>query len=105
MAFQDFQRVKRLGRYLQKDKRRLLLILFLLLPLSFAGAIQPLLVGQAISVLKGEAAFSWLNALSMEYAIRILITLLLFSFQTLDYPIFIGNNLSLFFRAFFRWET
>ncbi len=79
MAFQDFQRVKRLGRYLQKDKRRLLLILFLLLPLSFAGAIQPLLVGQAISVLKGEAAFSWLNALSMEYAIRILITLLLFS--------------------------
>ncbi len=79
MAFQDFQRVKRLGRYLQKDKRRLLLILFLLLPLSFAGAIQPLLVGQAISVLKGEAAFSWLNALSTENAIRILITILLFS--------------------------
>ena len=79
MAFQDFQRVRRLGRYLQKDRKRLLIILFLLLPLSFAGAIQPLLVGQAISVLKGEAAFSWLSALPMESAIRILITLLLIS--------------------------
>ncbi len=79
MAFQDFQRVRRLGRYLQKDKKRLLIIIFLLLPLSFAGAIQPLLVGQAISVLKGEAAFLWLSALSMQSAIRILITLLLIS--------------------------
>ncbi len=79
MAFQDFQRVRRLGRYLQKDRKRLLIILFLLLPLSFAGAIQPLLVGQAISVLKGEAAFSWLSALPMQSAIRILITLLLIS--------------------------
>jgi len=79
MAFQDFQRVRRLGRYLQKDRKRLLIILLLLLPLSFAGAIQPLLVGQAISVLKGEAAFSWLSALPMQSAIRILITLLLIS--------------------------
>ncbi len=79
MEFQDFQRVKRLGRYLQKDKKRLLIILFLLLPLSFAGAIQPLLVGQAISVLKGEAAFSWLSALPMQDAIRVLIILLLIS--------------------------
>ncbi len=79
MAFQDLQRVRRLGRYLQKDRKRLLVILFLLLPLSFAGAIQPLLVGQAISVLKGEIAFSWLSALPTQYAIRILITLLLIS--------------------------
>ena len=79
MAFQDLQRVRRLGRYLQKDRKRLLIILFLLLPLSFAGAIQPLLVGQAISILKGEAAFSWLSALPMQSAIRILITLLLIS--------------------------
>ena len=79
MAFQDFQRVRRLGRYLKKDRKRLLIILFLLLPLSFAGAIQPLLVGQAISVLKGEAAISWLSALPMQSAIRILITLLLIS--------------------------
>ena len=79
MAFQDLQRVRRLGRYLQKDRKRLLIILFLLLPLSFAGAIQPLLVGQAISILKGEAAFSWLSELPMQSAIRILITLLLIS--------------------------
>ena len=79
MAFQDFQRVRRLGRYLQKDKKRLLIILLLLLPLSFAGAIQPLLVGQAISVLKGEAAFPWLSALPTQYAIRVLITILLIS--------------------------
>ena len=79
MAFQDFQRVRRLGRYLQKDRKRLLIILLLLLPLSFAGAIQPLLVGQAISVLKGEAAFPWLSTLPTQYAIRVLITILLIS--------------------------
>ena len=61
MSLKDFQRVKRLGRYLKEDKKRLFFIVTLLLPLSIAGAIQPLLVGQTISVLKGEPTFALLN--------------------------------------------
>ena len=52
MAGSDFQRVKRLGRYLGRDRRRLTLTLVLLIPVAVAGAIQPLLVGQAIAVLR-----------------------------------------------------
>ncbi len=79
MLFKDLYRVKRLGRYLRQDKKRLLAILFLLLPLSFAGAVQPLLVGQAISVLKGEPTFQWLNDFSLSQSMRILISFLLVS--------------------------
>ncbi len=75
----DLQRIKRLGKYLRKDKKRLFLILFMLLPVALAGAIQPLLVGQVISVLRGEATFFWLNELSTGPAIRLLVIALLFS--------------------------
>ncbi len=79
MVFKDLQRVKRLGRYLRQDKKRLVLVLLLLLPLSIAGAIQPLLVGQTISVLKGEPTFSFLSDLSISVSVRILISVLLVS--------------------------
>ena len=79
MALNDLQRVKRLGRYLRQDKKSLLIILFILAPVAFAGAIQPLLVGQAISVLRGEATFNFLNDLPMRSAIRLLIGILLVS--------------------------
>ncbi len=79
MALNDLQRVKRLGRYLRQDKKSLLIILFILAPVALAGAIQPLLVGQAISVLIGEATFAFLNDLPMRSAIRLLIGILLVS--------------------------
>ncbi|WP_269622581.1 ABC transporter ATP-binding protein [Prochlorococcus marinus] len=79
MLLKDFYRVKRLGRYLRKDKKRLALIVLLLLPLSFAGAIQPLLVGQAISSLKGEPTLFWLSNLSTSNAVRTLIIVLFIS--------------------------
>ena len=75
----DWRRVRRLGRYLNRDRRRLLLTLSLLIPVALAGAIQPLLVGQAISVLRGEASLPWLASLSVSAAIRTLIGLLLAS--------------------------
>ena len=49
-AVADWRRVRRLGRYLVRDRRRLLVALLLLLPLAFAGALQPVLLGQAVSV-------------------------------------------------------
>ncbi len=82
MAFTDLQRIKRLGRYLQQDRRRLLIIFLILVPVSIAGAIQPLLVGQAISVLRGEPTFSILKTLSLNESIRLLVSLLLISVLT-----------------------
>ena len=52
MLFNDFRRIKKLGKYLTKDKKTIYLILIVLLPVSFSGAIQPLLVGQATPFLK-----------------------------------------------------
>ncbi len=79
MIPKDLQRIKRLGKYLRRDKKRLGAILLIMLPVAIAGAIQPLLVGQAISVLKGEPAFSVLEGLSMKVSIRFLVGILLFS--------------------------
>ena len=79
MISADFKRIARLGKYLKRDRKRLVVILFVLIPVSLAGAIQPLLVGQAISVLKGEATFSFLNEMSMQLSIRFLIVILFLS--------------------------
>ncbi len=79
MTPNDFQRVKRLGRYLNQDRGRLLLIVLILVPVALAGAIQPLLVGQAISVLRGEPTVQVLADLSMRSAVRLLVGLLLAS--------------------------
>lgn len=79
MASNDFQRVKRLGRYLNRDRKSLIAVFFILLPVAFAGAIQPLLVGQAISVLRGEPTFSWLQELPMGSAVQALVLILLAS--------------------------
>ena len=59
--FNDFRRIKKLGKYLTKDKKTIFLILIVLLPVSFSGAIQPLLVGQAITILKNETTDVWLS--------------------------------------------
>ena len=77
MASLDIQRLRRLLPYLGRDRRRLLLSLLLLIPLALAGAVQPLLVGQAISVLRNEASLPWLAALPVPVALRLLVGLLL----------------------------
>ncbi|MFN7899002.1 MAG: ABC transporter ATP-binding protein [Synechococcaceae cyanobacterium] len=77
MVSRDWQRLRRLLPYLSKDRRRLLLALLLLLPLALAGAIQPLLVGQAISKLRGEPVLAWLQPLPTPEALRVLVALLL----------------------------
>jgi ATP-binding cassette, subfamily B, multidrug efflux pump len=77
MASLDLQRLRRLLPYLGRDRRRLLLSLLLLIPLALAGAVQPLLVGQAISVLRHESSLPWLAALPVPVALRLLVALLL----------------------------
>jgi len=77
MASLDTRRLKRLLPYLGQDRRRLGLALLLLIPLALAGALQPLLVGQAISVLRAEPVLPWLQGLPVPLALRILVGLLL----------------------------
>ena len=78
MASLDGRRLRRLLPYLGRDRRRLLLSLLLLIPLALAGAVQPVLVGQAISVLRHEPSLlPWLNGLPTAQALRLLVGLLL----------------------------
>jgi ATP-binding cassette, subfamily B, multidrug efflux pump len=78
MASLDRIRLQRLLPYLGRDRRRLLLSLLLLVPLAFAGAIQPVLVGQAISVLRREpSVLPWLQGMAPAVALKLLVGLLL----------------------------
>ena len=74
-AVADWRRVRRLGRYLVRDRRRLLVALLLLLPLAFAGALQPVLLGQAVGVLRGEPSLPFLSGMSLSASIRVIIGL------------------------------
>ena len=76
MAKNDFRRIKKLGKYLKREKKRLILILLILIPVALAGSVQPLLVGQAISVLRGENTIAFFNNLSNELAINLIIGML-----------------------------
>ncbi len=91
MFFKDFRRIKKLGKYLTKDKKTIYLILIVLLPVSFSGAIQPLLVGQAITILKNETTDVWLsktffgqsiNAIIVTLFITVVFRLVLQGYQT-----------------------
>ena len=73
MAALDRERLLRLLPYLGRDKRRLLLTLTLLIPVATAAAIQPLLVGQAIAVLRGEPTLAFLSGMPVEQALRLLV--------------------------------
>ena len=83
MARGDRRRLLRLLPYLGRDRRRLGLTLLLLIPVAFAAAVQPLLVGQAIAVLRrssgatGESVLPWLAGLDTPVALRTLVLMLL----------------------------
>jgi ATP-binding cassette, subfamily B, multidrug efflux pump len=77
MNRQDRQRLLRLLPYLKRDRRRLTLTLLLLIPVALAAAVQPLLVGQAISALRREPTAPWLSGLPVAQALQLFIGLLL----------------------------
>jgi len=79
MFSKDFNRIKKLGRYITNDKKTLYLITIILIPVAFAGAIQPLLVGQAITLLKNESSDVWLNNLFIGKSINLIILTLFIS--------------------------
>ncbi|MEA5391969.1 ABC transporter ATP-binding protein [Cyanobium gracile UHCC 0139] len=77
MSSLDRQRLRRLLPYLGRDRKRLLLSLLLLIPLALAASVQPLLVGQVISKLRGEEVLPWLTPLPEPTALRVLVAMLL----------------------------
>ena len=79
MFLKDFNRIKKLGKYLTNDKKTIYLIVLILIPVAFAGAIQPLLVGHAITLLKNESSDVWLNKIFIGKSINLVIISLFIS--------------------------
>ncbi|MGK7942345.1 MAG: ABC transporter ATP-binding protein [Crocosphaera sp.] len=69
--------VLKLVPYIRRHPRLLWLSVALLLPLSIAGAIQPLIIGQAVSLLRQESTWGFLETLSLEKGLQYLTILLL----------------------------
>lgn len=75
----DWRLFLRLVPYATQQKRLLIIAIILLVPVSLLGAIQPLLIGQAVSLIRQEKTWSFLNNYSLVEGINILSTLLLLS--------------------------
>ena len=73
----DWRLFVKLLPYLGKNRLTLLVSLILLVPLAIAGAIQPLIIGQAVSLLREEPTWSFLADVSLAQGINILVGLLL----------------------------
>ncbi|MEM8829089.1 MAG: ABC transporter ATP-binding protein [Cyanobacteria bacterium P01_G01_bin.19] len=73
----DWRLFLKLIPYTRKNRGTLVICLILLVPLAIAGSIQPLIVGQAISLLKEEPVWGFVSGVSVARGINILSGLLL----------------------------
>ncbi len=73
----DWRLFLKLIPYTLRSRGTLVICLFLLIPLAVAGSIQPLIIGQAISLLKDEPTWSFLTGISVAQGINLLSGLLL----------------------------
>ena len=73
----DWRLFLKLIPYASKSKGTLVICLILLVPLAIAGSIQPLIVGQAISLLKNEPVWAFISDVSTAKGINLLTLLLL----------------------------
>ncbi|MEM8675335.1 MAG: ABC transporter ATP-binding protein [Cyanobacteria bacterium P01_G01_bin.67] len=73
----DWRLFLKLIPYASKSRGTLVICLILLIPLAVAGSIQPLIIGQAISLLKNEPTWSFLSEVTISQGINLLSGLLL----------------------------
>ncbi|MCC0179581.1 ABC transporter ATP-binding protein [Waterburya agarophytonicola K14] len=73
----DWRLFLKLIPYTRKSRGTLVICLILLIPLAVAGSIQPLIVGQAISLLKDEPVWGFISGVSVAQGINLLSGLLL----------------------------
>jgi ATP-binding cassette subfamily B protein len=75
----DWRLLLKLLPYLRRYPRLLPLSIILLIPVAFTGAVQPLIVGQAISLLRKESVWPILAQLPLTEALHSLVLFLLFT--------------------------
>lgn len=73
----DWRLFLKLIPYTRQSRGTLVICLILLVPLAVAGSIQPLIIGQAISLLKNEPTWGFLTGVSVAKGINLLSGLLL----------------------------
>lgn len=73
----DWRLLRRLFPYARQNSRLLAIALVMLVPLSLSDAIQPILVGQAISLIRGEPTMGFLQGRALEQGLNLLVGLLL----------------------------
>lgn len=73
----DWRLLLKLLPYTRRNRGVLFWSLVLLFPVAISGAFQPLIIGQAVSFLRDEPTWGFLQSLSLENGIRFLILLLL----------------------------
>lgn len=72
----DWRLLLTLLPYARRYKKTLVISIILLIPLSFSAAIQPIIIGQAVSLLSKEPSWSFLERLPLDQAIQTLTILL-----------------------------
>jgi ATP-binding cassette, subfamily B, multidrug efflux pump len=73
----DWRLLQRLLPYARNNNRLLLFSLLMILPLSVANAVQPMLIGQAISRIRGERSWDFIATIPLASALNWLTLMLL----------------------------
>ena len=73
----DWRLFMRLASYATRSKRLLIISIALLVPLAVSGAVQPILIGQAISVIRSEPTYQFLRGMPLSAALNVLAVLLM----------------------------
>ena len=73
----DWLLLLKLFPYARRNRALLFIAIALLIPVAIAGAVRPLIVGQAISLLQQKQSWSFLQGVSLAQGLNILIALLL----------------------------
>jgi ATP-binding cassette, subfamily B, multidrug efflux pump len=72
----DWRLFLRMWPYLYQRRRMMILPLVLLVPLSLANALQPVLIGQAISLIRQEPVMAFLAGSTLQGGLNLLVLLL-----------------------------
>ncbi len=73
----DWRLLKMLLPYALRHRRRLLMPLLMLIPTAIGDAVQPILVGQAISLIRNEPVLGFLQGRTLAQGLNLLVVLLL----------------------------
>ncbi|TAG97709.1 MAG: ABC transporter ATP-binding protein [Oscillatoriales cyanobacterium] len=73
----DWRLFMRLASYATRSKRLLIISIVLLVPLAISGAVQPILIGQAISLIRAEPTYEFLRGMPLSAGLNILAVMLM----------------------------